>query len=131
MSRKQAKRKGMWQWYLRVASAMQEQKTFSIIDSEYGSHYIYEEIAHYLLRDSDETAKCKSFNYYCRKVRSALPHMIRHLESEGIPVRRAGAVNRIFTITVDSEFPNAKKEDFARTEKRSHQILKGAQADVK
>ncbi len=130
MSRKQGKRKGVWQWYLRVADAVQEQKTFSIIDSKYGSRFIYQEIAHYLLRDSDETAKCKSFNYYCRKVRSALPRAIIYLEAEGIPVHRTGATNRVFEITIDPAYPNAEKEDFVRVEKRVQQILKGAQKHI-
>ena len=64
MSRKYSKKKGTWQWYLIVANAIREQRTFSILESKYGSKFIYQEIAHYLLRDSDETAKCKSFNYY-------------------------------------------------------------------
>ncbi len=131
MSQKRVKKKGLWQWYLIVANALKEQKTFSILESKYGSRFIYQEIAHYLLRESDETAKCKSFNYYCRKVRSALSRAIEYLESEGIAVRRTGATNRVFDITIDPDFPDAQKEDFVRIEKRSQQILKGAQKHIK
>ncbi len=130
MSRKQGKKKRKV-WYRIVADALKSQKSFSIVGSAHGSKSVHEEIVHYLLSGCAATERCKSFNYYCRKVKVAFPHAVTYLESEGIPVRKTGRTNRIFDVTVDPLFPNVQKEDYARTEKRMQQALKASQAHVK
>ncbi len=127
MSKRRAKKKV---WYRIVADALQAQKTFSITESKHGSRYIYEEIAHYLLDACSETEKCKSFNYYCRKVKHGFKHAIVYLESEGIKVRRHGKANHLFYVTLDESFPNSKEEDFKRTENRVKTIIEAAQKHI-
>ena len=127
MSKRRVKKKV---WYRIVAEALETQKTFSITESKYGSRYIYEEIAHYLLDGCSETEKCKSFNYYCRKVKHGFKHAIVYLESEGIKVRRHGKANRLFYVTLDETFPNSKEEDFKRTEMRVKNIIEAAQKHI-
>ena len=129
MSKRQAKTNRKV-WYKIVESAILSQKIFSITKSKYGSRYIYEEIAHYLLRDSDETAKCKSFNYYCRKVKIAFPHAVAYLESEGVPVLKGGKSNRLFRVTIDKSVLGATEADYDRTEKRVEQAVVAAKAHV-
>ncbi len=129
MPRKQGNKKRKI-WYRIVADALQSQQTFSIIDNVHGSKCVYEEIVHYLLRDCTDTEKCKAFNYHCRKVKGAFARAVAYLESKEIPVRKTGRTNRIFDITLDPAFPNAKQEDYSRTEKRMQETLKSARAHI-
>ena len=129
MPKKQGKEKRKI-WYKIVAGAIESMGAFSVTDSKYGSKYIYQEIAHYLLRDSDETEKCKSFNYYCRKVRGAFDHAVTYLESEGIAVYKHRPSKRILYVTINRDAPNAKQDDYDRLERRVKHTVLAAQSHV-
>ena len=128
MSRKQAKKKRKI-WYKIVAAAIESQRIFSVVDSKHGSKYIYQEIAHYLLEGCDETAKCKSFNYYCRKVKGGFDHAINYLEREGIPVFKHRPSKRILYVTVDDKLM-ARQDDYDRVAKHVKQTVTAAKTHV-
>ncbi len=118
-------------WFRIVANAILTQNTFSLKGSKYGSRYIYQEIAHYLLEDCDDTAKCKSFNYYCRKVQGAFDLAVTHLEREGVKVYKHRPSSRILYVTIDLEnMPNAKQDDYDRVVKHVKHTVKAAQSHV-
>lgn len=128
MSKKQAKKKRVV-WYRLVADAIESQKTFSVVDSVHGAQYIYEEIAHHLLNGCGETAKCKSFNYYCRKVKFAFDRAVNYLESEGIPVYKHNPAKRILYVTI-VKLPTAKQDDYDRTARRVKNTVVAAKSHI-
>jgi len=136
MSKRRRKKKRIV-WYKKVADAILAQKTFSIEDSKYGSRYIYEEIAHFLLEDWTDTEKCKAFVYHCKKIKSAFPKAISYLESpkeeDGEPqigVLKDGAINHLTRITIDSTLPNAKEDDCKRTKDHVRHMVNAAKGHV-
>ncbi len=129
MSKKQAKKKRVV-WYRLVADALETEKIFSVVDSVHGAQYIYEEIAHYLLDDCGETEKCKSFNYYCRKVRGGFDRAVGYLESEGIPVYKHRPSNKILYVTINGVVPTAKQDDYDRVEKIVIQTVRAAKSHI-
>lgn len=129
MSKRPAKKKRKI-WYRIIAAALETEKIFSVPESTHGSKYIYEEIAHYLLDDCGETEKCKSFNYYCRKVRGGFDRAIGYLESEGIPVYKHRPSNKILYVTINGVVPTAKQDDYDRVEKIVIQTVRAAKSHV-
>lgn len=130
MSRKQYKKKKRTIWYRIIATALESQGMFSVVESKYGSKYIYEEIAHYLLDSCGETEKCKSFNYYCRKIKGGFDHAVSYLESEGVPVYKHRPGKHVLYVTINGVLPTAKQDDYDRMEKRVSQTVKAAQSHV-
>ena len=103
-------------FYQKIAIAILEKMTFSIMDME-GADKIYYPIAKFMLRDEPEQNLYILINGYAEAIEKNLSHAIAWLEEKGTPVYRKveEGTRNIQAISIEAEF---KTFDFKRIEQR-------------
>jgi len=112
-------------WYIQIADAIQEKKTFDMQLDDGGWPTIHWLIANHMLRDFSPASQYQMLGPYVGKIKHNLNMAIDFLNSErGVPVYKLIATGddenkkNIDCITIDPQYRDAKIANYERVKKR-------------
>ena len=124
------KKKQTIPWFIKIADAITEGKTFTLEDDGGPWPTVHHSIAHFMLREMTAYEKACLFHDTARKVRTNLPAAIAYLLRKNIPVYRQIPKNKkhIFVLSIE---PHYKGDDLERITEKMISHMRAGITEVK